>query len=204
MKKKIVLLFILMLFIPVTFSSATLITVQDTTAQVNQHFLVNITCLPSEPIKAYEMKIRYDPRILSATSLSSGDFFMGKPTFSSPNCVINNTQGTIINVYDLTIGRGEMVIDPGVLLRIHFTANQNGTTVIELYDAGVTNDTMYLPLSITNGTVTISGVYDASQPGQNYYEEEQQKQTNPIPGLSDILIVLVIGAVIIFLFTRLT
>lgn len=160
MKKNILFIVVIILFLSIaSFSSASLITVQDTTAKVNQTFTVNISCVPSEQIKSYEMKIRYDPRILTATSLIAGDFFIGKPVFSSPNCVINNTDGTIINIYALTVGKGLMVTNPGVLFSITFIGKQNGTSTIGIYDAGVTNDTHYLSLETTNGSVTVNGIW---------------------------------------------
>lgn len=183
MKKRLLPLIILLLFISIiTVSSATLITVQDTTAKVNQTFTVNVSCVPSEQIKSYEMKIRYDPRILTATSLIAGDFFMGKPVFSSPNCVINNTDGTIINIYALTVGKGLMVTQPGVLFSISFTALQNGTSPIGIYDAGVTNDTRYLPLKTINGTVTINGIWNPdndTEPDDNTTDDTPPDDTPP-------------------------
>lgn len=160
MKNRLLPLLILLLVIPIiTITSATQITVQNTTAKVNQTFTVNVSCVPTEPVKAYEMKIHYDPRILSATSLTAGDFFTGKPVFSSPNALINNTDGTITNIYALTVGEQLMVTKPGLLLSITFTALQNGTSPIRIYDAGVANDTRYLPLDTTNGTVTVNGMW---------------------------------------------
>ena len=212
LKKRRLSLLVLLLFIPIiTVSSATLISVQDTTAKVNQSFTVNVTCVPSEPIKAYEMKIRFDQRILSATSLTAGGFFFGDPVFSSPNCVINNTIGTITNIYALTIGKQLMVIKPGVLFTIIFIGKQNGTSTIGIYDAGVTNDTRYLSLKTINGSVTIDGVMipdnDSSPPDNSSAHTDDppaktQGNSNDPDPLSwitqNLIIVLIIGLIIIF------
>jgi len=226
-KKRLLPYLVLLLFIPIiTVSSATLIGVQDTTAKVNQTFTVNVTCVPSEPIKSYEMKIRYDPRILTATILTAGDFFTGKPTFSSPNAVINNTDGTIINIYALTVGKQLMVTNPGVLFSISFTALQNGSTTIGIYDAGVTNETRYLSLETTNGTVTVNSMWypdndttpddnttdddppsddeppvDDTPPNNNHPTQNNNNNNEPDP-LSwitqNLIIVLIIGVIILF------
>lgn len=216
MKKRLLPLLILLLIIPIiTVTSATQITTENKTAMVDQTFTVNITCIPTEPIKAYEMKIQYDQRILSATSLSAGDFFTGKPVFSSPNAVINNTDGTIINIYALTIGKQPMVTKPGILFSITFVAKQNGTSPILIYDAGVANETAYLPLKTTNGSVTVNGIMPPAQdnepldddppPDDNLAPAQQNQENNDPDPLSwltqNLIIVLIAGFIIIWIIT---
>jgi hypothetical protein len=188
-------------------ASATLITVVDKEAKVNEVFDVVIYCEPSEPIKSYEFNVRFDPSILSVTYLSAGDFFEGFPTFSSPNCVIDNELGTIINVYDLTVGAGLMVDEPGILVYIHCTAKRNGTSNITLYDAGVTNETRYLSLSVDDGMVTVNGLFVPESPEEPpllpEQQPNQQNKEDPVSFMTkNIIIVLIIGFIIIFIFTR--
>lgn len=203
MKTELVLITLFLFLTFIVPASSTTITVSNKQASVNESFYLPINCTPSESIKAYEFKVQYDPEILSASSVLAGGFFKGKPTFSSTNCVINNTDGTIINIYDLTIGQGLMVTEPGVLVYIRFTAKQNGTSDIMLYDAGVTNDTRYLPLTVENGTVTISGFSDTTQP--DYSDPSEQYNENYALSFftQNLLIILVIGFVILFLFSKL-
>jgi hypothetical protein len=202
MRSSIWLLSLVSFIMLCSFASSTTITVGIKEAKVNESFKLSITCDPTEPIKSFEFNVLFDPRILSATSVTAGEFFEGKATFSSPNCVINNTLGTIINIYDLTLGQGNMVTEPGVLVYIRFTAKQNGTTNITLSDAGVTNGTQYLPLSVTNGTVTVNGYIP---PGEQYIFDEPQENNNEfLPGFSDLIIILIIGVIIFFIFTKLS
>jgi len=213
-KKRLLPYLVLLLIIPlfVSVSSASLISIQDTTAKVNQVFIVNVSCVPSEPIKSYEMKIRFNPDILTVISITAGDFFTGKPTFSSPNCVINNTDGAIINIYALTVGQQLMVTEPGVLFSITFTAVQNGSSTIGIYDAGVTNETRYLPLTITNGTVTVNGIWypgndippddtppDDDPPVDNNAPAQNKNDPNALSWITqNLIIVLIIGVIILF------
>jgi uncharacterized repeat protein (TIGR02543 family) len=55
----------------------------------------------------------------------------------------------------LILGAGS-VSDPGSFVSISFTAAlASGTSSVNLYDVGVTNDSVYVPISVTNGTVTL-------------------------------------------------
>ena len=48
------------------------------------------------------------------------------------------------------------VTNQGSLVTVSFTAQAaSGTTTIGLYDVGVTNETVYVPLTVTNGSVTL-------------------------------------------------
>lgn len=207
MVRNIWLMVVLMNGLLVVSASATLITVVDKEAKVNEVFDVVIYCEPSEPIKSYEFNVRFDPSILSVTSLSAGDFFEGLPTFSSPNCVIDNESGTIINVYDLTVGDGYMVTEPGILVYIHCVGKRNGTSNMTLYDAGVTNETRYLPLSVDDGNITINGLFIPESPEEPpllpEQQPNQQNQDDPISFMTkNIIIVLIIGFIIIFVLTK--
>lgn len=211
--RTLALMLMLMITAPIfllSSASATIIYADQVTAKVNQVFNVTIICEPDTLIKAYELKIQYDPRILSVTSLSSGDFFKDKPTFSSPNCVINKTTGIITNVYNLILGKETMVNTTGALLYLHCIGLMNGTTNITIYDAGVTNNKEYLPLSVMNGSVTIDGIMyneppqDSSPPpAQPTGYTETDDDDNLITSIANtVIVVLIIGLIIVFILTK--
>jgi len=125
----------------------------------SETFTVSIFCDPVQSIKAFELSVSFDETLLQANSVSEGTIFDGFETFYNSG-TINNTTGTITNVYSLILGAGN-VSESGSLVTISFTAlGVSGTAHITLTDAGLTNETMYLPVSVINGSVQI----DATAP----------------------------------------
>jgi len=144
------------LFIFSTVAGAALVYVDPPSKIVSpgQSFSINIYCSPSQPIKSYEFKISFNPSLLQANSVTEGNIFSGRTTFFNPG-TINNVAGNIINIYGLILGKGN-VTSPGTFATISFTAKTSvGTSLLHLYDVGVTNETDYTPISIDDGNVTI-------------------------------------------------
>jgi hypothetical protein len=163
---------ILFLFFISSFCQASEITVQPIYQfqNANKSFDVVIYCTPSQPIKSFELKIAYDSTLLQANYVSSGTFFGGYPTFFSAG-VINSTAGTIINIYSLIIGHGNITI-PGSLIIVNFTGNSiTGVSSIHIYDDGLTNETMYLEHETNDGDVQLYTYlpWDVNHDGQINY-----------------------------------
>lgn len=153
-----IILLVLMTVIPFPISATDPTLVQVTpaskTVSAGQTFSINISCTPGQSIKSYELKLSFNPALLQANSVSEGTIFNGYSTFFNDG-TINNTAGTIVDVYGLIVGEGG-TSNPGSLVSISFTAQAaSGTTAIGLYDVGITNDTAYVPVTITNGTITL-------------------------------------------------
>ena len=74
-------------------------------SQIN--FNVDIYCVPSEPIKAYELRISFDETLVQADSVVEGNIFDNYSTFFSSG-IIDNDDGTIINIFGLIIGPGNV------------------------------------------------------------------------------------------------
>lgn len=126
--------------------------------QENTQINIQITCTPTEPIKAYEFKIEFNPDLLEANNVSEGDFFEGYMTFFNAG-IINNTAGNIINIYNLIVGQGN-ITTTGTLVNITFVSkNQTGVSPIHIYGYGITNETQYLPININDGALQIYGQY---------------------------------------------
>jgi len=105
-------------------------------------------------MKSYELKISFDPSLLHANMVTEGAIFTGYTTFFNAG-TINNTAGTIVDVYGLILGNGN-VSTPGTLVCLSFTAQPtSGSSPISLFDVGITNETAYVPVTISNGTVTL-------------------------------------------------
>ncbi len=135
------------------------ISVPSSIVSATETFTVGVYCVPSQAIKSYECGISFNPSLLQANSVSIGNIFNGHSLFTN-NGSIDNTNGSINLIYGLIMGSGN-VTDPGYFINISFTAKgTSGTSAINLVDAGVTNETSYVPLSISNGSVQI----DATAP----------------------------------------
>lgn len=119
-------------------------------------FTISIDCVPGQPVKAFELKLSFTPSLVRVNSVTEGDFFTGYTTFFSPG-VIDNGAGTIINVYNLVVGPGN-VSDSGSLIVINLTARStSGTSPLNLYEVRLTNESGYLPVSIVSGSITVTG-----------------------------------------------
>jgi len=154
----LVVILILIEFIPLSVlaDNPTLVQVNPVskTVSAGQTFSITVACTPGQTIKSYELKLSFNPTLLQANSVTEGTIFNGYTTFFNAG-TINNTVGTIVDVYGLIVGAGG-VLNPGTLISLSFTARSaSGTSTIGLMDIGVTNDTTYVPITVTNGTVTL-------------------------------------------------
>jgi len=152
-----VTLLLLLMVIPLsTAEDPTLVQVNPltTTVSAGQTFTIDILCTPGQMIKAFEFKLQFDPVLLQAHNVTEGDIFSGYPTFFNAGS-INNTAGTIIDIYGLIVGNGT-VSTPGTLVSVSFTAQAaSGSSPVTLCDVGITNETTYIPIIVTNGTVLL-------------------------------------------------
>jgi len=124
------------------------------TVSAGQTFTINVACTPGQSIKSFELKVSFNPTLLQANAVSEGTIFTGYTTFFNAG-TINNTAGTIVDVYGLIVGAGG-VTNPGSLVSFSFTARSaSGTSTIGLSEVGVTNDTTYVPVTVTNGSVIL-------------------------------------------------
>lgn len=121
-------------------------------------FDVEILCNTSDFVKAWECMINYDKDVLNAIQVTEGDIFSGYETFFNSG-IIDNSYGSIINLYDLILGPGN-VSEPGSLITIRFEAVGIGLSNISLYNVGVTNETAYIPIIFINSSIFIFSQYD--------------------------------------------
>jgi uncharacterized repeat protein (TIGR02543 family) len=152
----ILLLFIIIIPSRISADSPTLVFVNpaNKTVSAGQTFSISISGTPGQSIKSYELKLSFNPTLLHANSVTEGTIFSGYTTFFNAG-TINNTAGTIRDIYGLIVGAGG-VTNPGTLVTVSFTAQAaSGTTTIGLYDVGVTNNTAYVPITVTNGTIIL-------------------------------------------------
>ena len=122
-----------------------------------ESFTIGVYCNPCIPMKSFECSIIFDPSLLSVTDVREGTIFNGYETFFNDGS-IDNTNGEINLIYGLIMGEGN-VTNPGYLIWIDFQAEQNtGQSTITLSNVGVTNETMYIPITISHGLVEVQNV----------------------------------------------
>ena len=127
--------------------------------KVGDSFTIGVYCMPTEPVKSFEFKIRFNQQALRANEVAEGDFFGAYPTFFSPSIIIDNVNGTIQDIYGLILGPGN-ITEPGVLVNISFTVlNEIGVSAIEIFDEGITNEVEYLPCHKLNAAVQVFDIY---------------------------------------------
>lgn len=119
---------------------------------------VSVICNTTDYVKGWECKLNFNNDVLNAIQVDEGNFFSGYSTFFNEG-IINNTQGKIINMYDLILGQGN-VTGSGTIVNINFQAVGYGLSNISLYDVGVANETMYILHIINNGSMFIYSPYD--------------------------------------------
>jgi hypothetical protein len=130
-------------------STSVKVTPQTKSTAVGNTFQINITCYPSEPIRAYEFKLVYNASYLRVENVTEGDVFSPYQTFY--NCNISN--GTI-SVYGLIVGNYS-TSELGNLLFVNFTALSVGTTSIDIEEIGICNYKEYVNESSVHGVVII-------------------------------------------------
>jgi len=121
---------------------------------ISETFTIGVYCNPSIPMKAFECSISFDPSLLSVIDVREGTIFNGYETFFNDGS-IDNSNGKINLIYGLIIGKGN-VTNPGYLIFIDFQAKQTtGQSNIILSNVGITNETMYLPITLSHGLVDV-------------------------------------------------
>ena len=144
-------------------SADSMISVESTheSLDANEQATISIELTPDVFVKSFEFSIAYNQSLISVSNLSVGSFFNGYTTFSS-NGTINTNSGMISDVYSLIMG-DSMVNSEGIVYTFTVTASEtlgDKTTLIQLVDAGITNETNYLPLTIENLSLTINSSYN--------------------------------------------
>ena len=131
-------------------------------------FNVNVSCVPGQPIKAFEFRLSFNPSLLQVNSVTEGNIFSGYYTYFNSGTIDNNA-GTIVDVYGLIIGSGN-VSDNGTFVNISFTAKDpSGTSSLDFDDVGVTDEVGYLTINVSDGSVTVLGSGGGGPPGGGGY-----------------------------------
>jgi len=142
------------------------------------NFTVNVSCVPGQPIKAFEFRLSFNPSLLQANSVTEGDIFDGHTTFFNLG-IIDNNAGTINDVYSLIVGPGN-VQDSGTFVTISFTAKENsGTSSLDIADVGVTDEAGYVSFDLYDGSISVQGTNNNPPSPPIVPSGEGTEQNNP-------------------------
>ena len=168
LKNKLKLTFLLLVFLEITIfiitpigsCDNTLVNVNPSNVSVapDYSFDLDIYCSPVKPIKAFELKLLFNSSLLTVNTVSEGDIFSGYSTFYNAG-IIDNSEGSIINIYGLILGEGN-VTEPGTLVTISFTSKSViGISDVSLQDVGITNETNYISVLTSDGSIVVEYPY---------------------------------------------
>lgn len=156
-------LLLIILFINNFASAESIITVEsvETNLEPGEETTIFVTLDPDEntSIKSFEFAVIFNGDDLTISSSNIGGFFSEyeNNTYSS-NGTIDEENGVIDDIYALIIGPGT-VSNQGVLYTLHLSVSnttENKTTLIQLTDTGITNETSYLPFTVQNLSLSIN------------------------------------------------
>ena len=122
-------------------------------------FDVEVYIEPSEAVCGVEIyKIYYDENFITATGVTYEGFFDPYATMTTTPDL--SVPGVIEGIGEFTLGT-ETVTDPNVFCTISFTADEFGTSAIDLEEVDITRpDATSVPLAVKDGEVIVTIFYD--------------------------------------------
>ncbi len=139
-------------------------------------FDLNVTIDPQgAAIAGAQLNIGFDQTKIRINKITEGNLFKqnGAGTFFA-NGIINNSTGTVINIFSVVIGRTN-VSNPGTFIIINATViGSSGTSGINLSNVKISNsDARPVPLVLYNASMTINSPPVLSQIGDKKIFEGQ-------------------------------
>jgi hypothetical protein len=169
----ILLVVLLIVLIPNTATAASnaVVSVSAPTDAIDagEQFTISINVQPNNAVAGIQFDLRFNPAIVTVNSIAEGNLLKqhGASTYFNPG-TINNSAGTITNVFGAIISPGETVTTAGTFAVITMTAkNAGGSSPLTLSNVVVGDiASQSLPVSIINGAINVTGqTPDTPPPG---------------------------------------
>jgi PGF-pre-PGF domain-containing protein len=143
-------------------SAQTLVSISPSTQQIDegQNFTISVYVEPDASTPGAAFDLQFDSTLVNVVSITEGDFLnQGGATTFFIGGTIDNSQGTVTNVYALVIGQSNITI-PGIFANINLVAlNKSGKSTFELSNVIVSNsEGQSLPITVINGNADIGDV----------------------------------------------
>ncbi|MCX9083579.1 MAG: cohesin domain-containing protein [Candidatus Methanoperedens sp.] len=142
-------------------SSAVSVNIHPSNLEVTpgESFEVNVFIDPmGTNIAGAQLNLAFNKSIIKVNKISEGDLFKqnGSTTFFN-NGVVNNSLGTVTNIYDVKLGKTN-VSTPGIFIVINMTAlDYPGSSGINISNVKICDpEGIQLTLDLTNGSVIIN------------------------------------------------
>ena len=107
---------------------------------VGESFTVNVTAGNLEDVYSWEFYMNWSTPLLNATSMVEGDFLKSQPGGTQFDYEIHNDEGYIYANCTVT-GAGTGVTGTGVLANVTFLVEDNGNSILHLYNTLLFNST---------------------------------------------------------------
>lgn len=129
------------------------------TVEKGQEFSINITIDPvSNPVAGIQFNLIFDSTLVSIKNVTQGDIFRKNriTTFFNPG-TIDNSKGTLNNVWEVITTPGMNITARGTFARINMYAKNAGTVYPGLIKVVLSDpDGKSIPFILKNGTIIIS------------------------------------------------
>ncbi len=110
-------------------------------ANPTESFTVDVNITDAEDLFSYEMKLGYNPSILSVASILEGPFIKDQTTAPSGTYWSSNIQTNYLYASCVTLGAYPGVSGSGTLFNVTFNVLDGGTSSLNLYDSLLLNST---------------------------------------------------------------
>ena len=128
---------------------------------LDSEFTVTVMANVASYIKGWECEVEYDNTELYLIKAEiSTDLFGDSSTFSSPNILIDRTNGMVTRLYAVLLGEDWMVRRSGSLFNLTFVTDIYGTARINLKNCYLYNLTSAIPTKVTNATIIITSSFN--------------------------------------------
>jgi PGF-pre-PGF domain-containing protein len=150
-------LFASILITPASAESVVSISPSEQSIATGSNVTVVVYIEPDTPISGAQFDLSFDSDLLSVVSISEGDVFTNGASTIFNAGTIDNSEGTIMNVFNYPLGKIE-VMESGTLATIVFDTKGSGTSSLLLSNVVVSNSSaVAVPISVVNGMVSIIG-----------------------------------------------
>jgi len=133
---------------------------------LNKNFSLRIFVSDVSDLFAYQFDLGFDPKVLSATSVSEGSFLRDAgPTFFVPG-TIDNKAGTISFTADTLLGSARgFSVGGGTLATANFKAISTGISPVTLSDVTLLDSKLStIDSAVEGGTVSVTPVAPVPEP----------------------------------------
>ena len=157
----------LLLVIPASMAGNVIVLVPASSPTIGSAFSIDVSVTGIADLYAFQFDLSFDPTLLSAVSVTEGDFLASGGTTVFIPGAIDNVGGTVNANADALIGAITGVTGGGILAEFDFTALAAGTSPLSFANVILLNSSLSditANTAFDNGSVTISAPVSSAVP----------------------------------------